>query len=240
MASSGGGDLYFEVLHLQPIQLDLSFMRTDRVNVDDKYVLFFSQRSDDAHSFIHPLDRLNTRNPLFFFVNALTMALGNVNDAPVRLNALVIENARLSLPVLQERLLLHYSQEFYGQLFSVLGSADFLGNPVGLFTNVSSGVADFFIQPYDSVMLNGNQDLGIGIARGAGSFAKKTVFGLSDTVAKITGAVGKGVWLLAFASSSTLLTITLQVFLLLLSTSSTKVNVECGKFETDPSTLSMV
>ncbi|KDE03795.1 hypothetical protein MVLG_05736 [Microbotryum lychnidis-dioicae p1A1 Lamole] len=169
--SSGGGDVYFEVLHLQPIQLDLSFMRTDRVNVDQK---------------------LNTRNPFFFFVNALTMALGNVNDAPVRLHALVIENVRLSLPVLQERLTLHYSNEFFGQLYRVLGSADFLGNPVGLFTNVSSGVADFFIQPYDSVMMNGNRDLGIGIARGAGSLAKKTVFGVSDSMAKVTGSIGKG------------------------------------------------
>jgi vacuolar protein sorting-associated protein 13A/C len=35
-ASSGAGDVYFEVLHLQPIQLDLSFMRTDRINVDQK------------------------------------------------------------------------------------------------------------------------------------------------------------------------------------------------------------
>lgn len=120
------------------------------------------------------------------------MALGNVNDAPVQLNALVIENVRLSLPVLQERLKLHYSQEFFGQLYRVLGSADFLGNPVGLFTNVSSGVADFFIQPYDSVMMNGNKDLGIGIARGAGSLAKKTVFGLSDSMAKFTGSIGKG------------------------------------------------
>ena len=55
------------------------------------------------------------------------MALGNVNDAPVRLNALVIENVRLSMPVLQERLTLHYSNEFFGQLYRVLGSADFLG-----------------------------------------------------------------------------------------------------------------
>ncbi|KAK4052926.1 Vacuolar protein sorting-associated protein 13 [Microbotryomycetes sp. JL221] len=169
--TSKGGDVYFEVLHLQPIQLDLSFMRTDRVNVDQK---------------------LNTRNPFFFFINALTMALGNVNDAPVRLNALVIENVRLSMPILQERLMLHYSNEFFGQLYRVLGSADFLGNPVGLFSNVSSGVADFFVQPYDSVMMNGNKDLGIGIARGAGSLAKKTVFGLSDSMAKVTGSIGKG------------------------------------------------
>ncbi|BGP36549.1 Vacuolar protein sorting-associated protein 13 [Rhodotorula kratochvilovae] len=170
-ATSKGGDLYFEVLHLHPIQLDLSFMRTDRVNVEQK---------------------LTSHNPLFFFINALTMALGNVNDAPVRLNALVIENARLSLPVLLERLQVHYSDEFFGQLYRVLGSADFLGNPVGLFTNVSSGVADFFIQPYDSVMMNGNKDLGIGIARGAGSLAKKTVFGLSDSLAKVSGSIGKG------------------------------------------------
>jgi vacuolar protein sorting-associated protein 13A/C len=61
-----------------------------------------------------------------------------------------------------------------------------------LFTNVSSGVADFFVQPYDSVMMNGNKDLGIGIARGAGSLAKKTVFGLSDSLAKVSGSIGKG------------------------------------------------
>lgn len=65
-------------------------------------------------------------------------------------------------------------------------------NPAGLFTNISSGVADFFIQPYDSIMMNGNKDLGVGIARGAGSLAKKTVFGFSDSLAKISGSIGKG------------------------------------------------
>lgn len=40
--------------------------------------------------------------------------------------------------------------------------------------------------------MNGNKDLGIGIARGAGSFAKKTVFGVSDSLAKISGSIGKG------------------------------------------------
>lgn len=31
-----GQDLYFEVLELQPIKLSLSFMRTERVNSDEK------------------------------------------------------------------------------------------------------------------------------------------------------------------------------------------------------------
>lgn len=128
-ATSKGGDLYFEILHLHPIQLDLSFMRTERVNVEQKCVVLSS--ADFPSVRLTPVPdsaiRLTSHNPLYFFINALTMALGNVNDAPVRLNALVIENARLPLPVLQERLTVHYGDEFFGQLYRVLGSADFIG-----------------------------------------------------------------------------------------------------------------
>jgi|ERR1700683_177702 vacuolar protein sorting-associated protein 13A/C len=35
-AVAAGEDLYFEVLELQPIKLSLSFMRTERVNSDEK------------------------------------------------------------------------------------------------------------------------------------------------------------------------------------------------------------
>lgn len=164
-------DIYFEILHLQPISLNLSFMRTERVNGDDK---------------------VSSRNPLIFLFNALTMALGNVNEAPVRLNALVIENVRLSNAVLQQRIIYHYTQGFLLQLYRVLGSADFLGNPVGLFNNVSSGVADIFYEPYQGLVMHGNRELGLGIARGASSFVKKTVFGLTDSVSKVTGSIGKG------------------------------------------------
>ena len=93
------------------------------------------------------------------------MALGNVNAAPVRLNALIIHNARLSVPSLQERVILHYREQFVAQIYRVLGSADFLGNPVGLFNNVSSGVQDIFYEPIQGVVMHGHRDLGIGIAR---------------------------------------------------------------------------
>jgi len=35
---NSGQELYFEKLELQPLQFDLSFVRTDRVNVEDKCV----------------------------------------------------------------------------------------------------------------------------------------------------------------------------------------------------------
>lgn len=167
-----GQDVYFELLHLQPMQLDLSFVRTERINAEDQ---------------------MSVSNPIMFFVNVMTMSIGNVNDAPVRLNSLMLENARVSIPALMAAVQAHYTQEFLRQIHIVLGSADFLGNPVGLFNNVSSGFADIFYEPYQGlVMTDRPQELGIGIAKGASSFVKKSVFGLSDSVAKFTGSMSKG------------------------------------------------
>ncbi|KAL8939573.1 MAG: hypothetical protein Q9211_002685 [Gyalolechia sp. 1 TL-2023] len=167
-----GQDVYFELLHLQPMQLDLSFVRTERINAEDT---------------------TSSSNPLMFFVNVMTMSIGNVNDAPLRLNALMLENARVSIPALVANIQGHYTQEVVRQIHIVLGSADFLGNPVGLFNNVSSGVADIFYEPYQGlVMTDRPQELGIGIAKGASSFVKKSVFGFSDSMAKFTGSMSKG------------------------------------------------
>lgn len=167
-----GQDVYFELLHLQPMQLDLSFVRTERINAEDT---------------------MQSSNPLMFFVNIMTMSIGNVNDAPLRMNALMLENARVTIPALVANIKAHYTQECIRQIHIVLGSADFLGNPVGLFNNVSSGVADIFYEPYQGlVMTDRPQELGIGIAKGASSFVKKSVFGLSDSMAKFTGSMSKG------------------------------------------------
>ncbi|MBE3109024.1 MAG: hypothetical protein IMZ46_00705, partial [Acidobacteria bacterium] len=167
-----GQDTYFELLNIQPMQLDLSFMRTERVNVEDKR---------------------SSRNPLMFFLNIMTMAMGNVNDAPVRLNALMLDNVRVSTPVLAQNISNHYSQEVLYQIHKILGSADFLGNPVGLFNNISSGLTDIFYEPYQGLILSDRpEDFGMGIARGAASFAKKSVYGFSDSFSKFTGSLSKG------------------------------------------------
>lgn len=167
-----GQDIYFELLQLQPMQFDLSFVRTERINAEDT--------------------GSSSSNPFMFAVNVLTMSIGNVNDAPIRYNALMLENARVSVATLTNNIRSHYVQESLGQLHIVIGSADFLGNPVGLFNNISSGVADIFYEPYQGLVTDRPQDLGVGIAKGASSFVKKSVFGLSDSVSKFTGSISKG------------------------------------------------
>ncbi|KAH9862571.1 hypothetical protein IAQ61_009988 [Plenodomus lingam] len=167
-----GQDVYFELLHLQPMQIDLSFVRTERINAEDT---------------------MSTSNPFMFAVNVLTMSIGNVNDAPVRYNSLMLENARISTSALINNIKNHYVQESLRQVHVIIGSADFLGNPVGLFNNISSGVADIFYEPYQGLVKSDRpEELGIGIAKGASSFVKKSVFGFSDSMAKFTGSMSKG------------------------------------------------
>lgn len=159
--STTKADVFFEVLQLQPMALELSFMRTDRVNVDEKYACHTKLR-DRPLTYLH---RVSTRNPFYYALNALTMTLGNVNAAPLAFRALFLENVRLSIPSLQERVILHYQEQFVSQIYRVLGSADFLGNPVGLFNNISSGFSDIFYEPYHGMVMHGNKDIGLGIAR---------------------------------------------------------------------------
>lgn len=170
--NTAGQDIYFELLNIQPMQLDLSFVRTERINAEDK---------------------TSSRNPLMFFFNIMTMAMGNVNDAPLRMNALMLDNVRVSIPILVQNISNHYSQEALYQVHKILGSADFLGNPVGLFNNISSGIADVFYEPYQGLIMSDRpEDLGLGVARGAASFVKKSVFGVTDSFSKFTGAMSKG------------------------------------------------
>lgn len=165
-------DIYFEALHLQPVLTNLSFVRTERVNAEDK---------------------APSQNTLMFFFNVLTMAVGNVNDAPIKLNALFIENIRVPIPILWESIQTHYGQAFFYQLHKLLGSADVIGNPVGLFNNIASGVLDIFYEPYQGFIINDRpQELGIGLAKGGLSFLKKSIFGFSNTIAKVSGSLAKG------------------------------------------------
>ncbi|KAI8144971.1 hypothetical protein BJV82DRAFT_536853 [Fennellomyces sp. T-0311] len=165
---------YFQEFYVQPMRLNLSFARTDRINA--------AEDEDDT-----------ARSPLRYAFDVFTMTIGNVNDAPIKLNALIVENLRVSYEDLMQRVMLHYRGEVIYQVHKVLGSVDLIGNPVGLFSTLGSGFSELFYEPYQGfIMSDRPQDLGIGIARGVGGFFKKGVFGISDSMSRITGSIGKG------------------------------------------------
>lgn len=168
-------DIYFEQLHLQPMQLNLSFVRTGSLSTADVF-------KDNSAA-----------GSLAFIIDALTLTIGNVNVAPLRFNALLVDNVRTHLNNLVSMVHMHYQQEFLYQLHKVLGSADIIGNPVGLFNNISSGVMDLFYEPYLGYTLQDRPaEFGVGLAKGGLSFMKKSVFGVTDSISKVTGSLSKG------------------------------------------------
>ncbi|KAJ3072035.1 hypothetical protein HDU98_004400 [Podochytrium sp. JEL0797] len=170
--TDGDTRMYFEKFLLQPVQFNISFQRTQGGNAD-------------------AVNR-ESRNILTFLFDVFTMTVGNIHDAPIRLNALEIYHPIVTLSSLVDLMMKFYSQEIVGQLHHVIGSADFLGNPVGLFNNVGSGVKDFFYEPIQGFEITRPQDFGVGLAKGTSSLVKKTVYGLTDTFSKFTGSVSKG------------------------------------------------
>jgi len=136
---------------------------------------------------------LSSKNPLGVLINVVTMAGLNINDAPITFNAVVLEDLHTSPQGLLNQLITKYRGEALRQVHKVVGSADFIGNPVGLFTNISAGVQDVFYEPYQGILVGeGIQELGMGLAKGAQSLVKKTIFSVSDSVSKVTGSLSKG------------------------------------------------
>ncbi|CAR29401.1 ZYRO0G07810p [Zygosaccharomyces rouxii] len=171
-------DMYFEIFHIQPIMLHVSFVRSDQ-----------HQLLKDEQEKLG----VEYQGTMLVFLDMLTMTMANVNDAPITLNSLYMANLRVPINTLYKAVETHYGQQFFYQIHKILGSADFLGNPVGLFNTISSGVWDIFYEPYQGYMMNDRpQELGLHLAKGGLSFAKKTVFGLSDSMAKFTGSMAKG------------------------------------------------
>jgi vacuolar protein sorting-associated protein 13A/C len=177
----GAEKLYFEQFLLQPIQINLSYNQSETLQERT----YSSRRKQGI---------LNLAN------DVLTKTVGNIHNAPIKMNALSLSHPIFPKDQIWNLLWKFYSEEFYGQLHRIVGSADFLGNPVGLFNNVASGVKDMFYEPLHGFEITKPDEFGIGVAKGASSLMKKTVFGLSESFSKFTGSVGKGLSVLTLDS----------------------------------------
>ena len=166
--------LFFEFFQIHPVKINLTFSTTEDLSE--------AKSTSSASSY----------NPLSAVIDVLIMTFGNISEAPMKFNALVLENILSRQATLQEIVVEHYKSEVLSQVHLVLGSADFLGNPVGLVSTLGSGVTDLFYEPYQGFVSDRPQDIGIGFARGGISLVKKTVSGLSGTLSKFTGSLARG------------------------------------------------
>ena len=74
--------------------------------------------------------------------------------------------------------------------YKILGSSNILGNPVGFFHSISTGVSQFFYEPARG--LHSPRAFGSGVARGTSSLVQHSLFGVLNTTSLLLSSVSKG------------------------------------------------
>jgi len=165
--------MYFRLFHLNPM----------------KVIFTLSSRSGSSLGL--------PRNPVTVLLDTLLGTVANMDNASLCFNSLYLENPFLSQDHLTQIVSSHYTRQGIQQIYKLLGSTEALGNPVGLFSNVGTGVMDFFYEPAQGI-IQSPQAFAKGLAKGTSSLVKNTVYGTFNSVSKIAGAIGKGVATLSF------------------------------------------
>ncbi|DBA00351.1 TPA: hypothetical protein N0F65_000536, partial [Lagenidium giganteum] len=124
-------------------------------------------------------------------IPSLSMHIPDLDNAPVRLNALMIEHAFGTSGDLSRLVTKHYTRQLWKQLHKILGSFDFLGNPVGFLDHIGTGVRDFVYEPLEGLKVGGKA-FSKGLAKGTASLVSNTLDGTFDAASKISGTVGQG------------------------------------------------
>eukprot|EP01105_Mastigella_eilhardi_P015216 TRINITY_DN3464_c0_g1_i3.p1 TRINITY_DN3464_c0_g1~~TRINITY_DN3464_c0_g1_i3.p1 ORF type:complete len:3177 (-),score=766.16 TRINITY_DN3464_c0_g1_i3:378-9125(-) len=130
-------------------------------------------------------------NPVTVVIAPLGSTLANIDHAPLNLNTLELKNPFCSQERLTAIITQHYVKQLVAEAYKLVGSTEILGNPVGLFGNLGTGVTDFFYEPAQGLTTSPKAFVA-GMAHGTGSLFKNTMYGTFNTVSKFTGALGKG------------------------------------------------
>jgi hypothetical protein len=119
--------MFFSFLQLHPIAIDISLELSSELR--------YQYMSDSGLGF----------NPLKWIRNAAGTAI-DIDEAPIRLNSLTIEDAYGNSSTLLVPIIKHYTSQVIREAYKVLGSLEILGNPVQLVGNLGEGVVDFFYE----------------------------------------------------------------------------------------------
>jgi vacuolar protein sorting-associated protein 13A/C len=115
----------------------------------------------------------------------------NIDESPLSFSGLKLESVFESVDAFTNIILNHLKDQKNMNIAKLVGSLDIIGNPVSLFSNLSSGVVEFFEKPV-SGFVKGPVEGFYGIADGSTSLIKNTAAGTFNTISKITSSLASG------------------------------------------------
>lgn len=171
--------MYIETLQLHPMKIHITFQQNNLSKAT-----FFD-------------DRATLLVPVVFMI--LKSNLVNIDSAALNLNALHIYHSFTTRAFMVSTIQQHYAFQGILQIYALVGAADILGNPIGLVTNLGTGVKDFFYEPVAG-MVKSPQEFVLGLSRGTASLVKNSVYGTFNAASKFTGTLSSGIAALSMDS----------------------------------------
>ncbi len=204
--------LYVRTLQIHPVKLNMSFTK----NSDSKEVFRVLRAQERQASIDRDVDwgeqmlvqetskmrnsdtisySIASNFPRFLAEFAINLT-NDISPSPVRLNGMEIFDVCKTRDQLVLSLENHYFDALIRQLYKIVGSFDFLGDPVGALSQLGTGVWDFFYEPAEGLM-HSPYAFGLGVAKGTLSLVSNTASGVLGFTAKITRSVGGGLAVLS-------------------------------------------
>lgn len=123
-----------------------------------------------------------------------------MSDAPIRLQGKAIEHIFESSSEIFDSIKNYYVNETLKQIYKIVGSLDFVGNPTMVLNSFATGVKDFFVTPSQAFLRTPNNpsSVGIGVAKGTLSLLSHSTSGLFGFAAKMAATAGQAAASLSF------------------------------------------
>ncbi|XP_072019770.1 intermembrane lipid transfer protein VPS13A-like [Amphiura filiformis] len=172
---------YYDEFHLSPLKIHVSFSLSD---IGDE------SEADGAETQVAKKASAG-QNTLRFFLQSVGVTLTNVDDVLFKLGYFERKAQFYNQPQLVMEIAKHYTNQGIKQLYVLVLGLDVIGNPFGFVRGVSTGVKDFFYEPYQGIV-QGPEEFAEGIALGMRSLFGHAVGGAAGAVSRITGTLGKG------------------------------------------------
>jgi regulator of replication initiation timing len=125
-----------------------------------------------------------------------------VSDASIRLQGKVIEHVFESPGEIFSSIKNFYVNETLKQVYKIIGSIDFVGNPTTIISSFMSGVRDLVVAPATAIMKSPTDvnQVGIEVAKGTISFFSHSTSGIFGFLAKMSASAGQTVAILSLDS----------------------------------------
>ena len=125
------------------------------------------------------------------YLQSLGVAFGNIDQASMSFEELIEDDVFEATDEFAAHVSTFYWSQFWMAKFRLFGASAFLGNPIRLLGNLSTGLGDFFYVPARGLVTSPTE-LVKGFAKGTESLIAHTLKGVLETAGGATGAVGKG------------------------------------------------